>query len=244
MQHGLLPDEYPVDRLTAPKMGQLPHAAATRRLATFAIGTIDAIDGTEVDMGLRSRMFALTYDRQMAKVEKAGLRALRERLLGGATRPGPGDRRRHRRQPALLRAGVGSLTLTEPETAMVRRLERRAARAGAGGHGPAGARRGPAVRGRHLRRRRVDAGALRRDDQPRALRQLRRVLRPGGQLLFIEHVRSDDAAARPPAGPHELAQPLRRALRLQPADAQLHRERGVRCHAGRAPRPCRRRRRS
>ena len=30
------------------------------------------------------------------------------------------------------------------------------------------------------------------DDQPRALRELRRVLRPGGQLLFIEHVRSDD----------------------------------------------------
>jgi SAM-dependent methyltransferase len=31
------------------------------------------------------------------------------------------------------------------------------------------------------------------NDQPRALRQLRRVLRPGGQLLFIEHVRSGDA---------------------------------------------------
>ena len=30
------------------------------------------------------------------------------------------------------------------------------------------------------------------DDQPRALRELRRVLRPGGQLLFIEHVRSGD----------------------------------------------------
>ena len=29
-------------------------------------------------------------------------------------------------------------------------------------------------------------------DQERALRQLRRVLRPGGTLLFLEHVRSDD----------------------------------------------------
>ena len=30
------------------------------------------------------------------------------------------------------------------------------------------------------------------DDQPLALRELRRVLRPGGRLLFIEHVRSND----------------------------------------------------
>ena len=30
------------------------------------------------------------------------------------------------------------------------------------------------------------------DDQSRALGELRRVLRPGGRLLFLEHVRSDD----------------------------------------------------
>ena len=30
------------------------------------------------------------------------------------------------------------------------------------------------------------------DDQPRALREIHRVLRPEGRLLFLEHVRSDD----------------------------------------------------
>jgi hypothetical protein len=35
-------------------------------------------------MSLRAKMFALTYDRQMAKTEQAGLRVFRERLLAGA----------------------------------------------------------------------------------------------------------------------------------------------------------------
>ena len=30
------------------------------------------------------------------------------------------------------------------------------------------------------------------DDQPRTVREIRRVLKPGGRFLFIEHVRSDD----------------------------------------------------
>jgi len=136
----------------------------------------------------------VTYDRQMAKTEKAGLRAMREHLLAGAH----GD---------VLEIGGGtgnnlpyygpdvrSLTITEPEPAMLRRLERK------------------------TREQRPSATVLRApaedlpfnddsfdvaisslvlcgvDDQPRALRELRRVLRPGGTLLFFEHIRSDDPA--------------------------------------------------
>ena len=77
-------------------------------------------------MSLRTTFFALTYDRQMAGTEKAGLRAFRERLLAGAA----GD---------VLEIGagtganlpcygpaLGSLTLTEPQPPVLRRLERAA----------------------------------------------------------------------------------------------------------------------
>ena len=36
-------------------------------------------------MSLRTKFFAMTYDRQIAGAEKAGLRAFRERLLAGAS---------------------------------------------------------------------------------------------------------------------------------------------------------------
>jgi ubiquinone/menaquinone biosynthesis C-methylase UbiE len=145
-------------------------------------------------MSLRSTLFALTYDRQMAKTEKAGLRALRGRLLAGARGDvleiggGTGT------NLPCYGPGVTSLTLTEPQPAMLRRLQR-----GTSEHRP-GARvlRAPAedlpfeddsfdVAVSTL----VLCGV---DDQPRALRELRRVLRPGGRLLFIEHLRSGDPA--------------------------------------------------
>ena len=57
-------------------------------------------------MSLRTKFFALTYDRQMAKTEKAGLRAFRERLLVGASGDAR-DRRRDRRTcPATARRRV------------------------------------------------------------------------------------------------------------------------------------------
>ena len=143
-------------------------------------------------MTLRTRFFALTYDRQMAGTEKAGLRAFREALLAGAKghviEIGGGT---GANLPCYGPA-VESLTITEPELPMLRRLERTVRE-----HRPAAkVLRAPAedlpfddhtfdVAVSTL----VLCGA---DDQPRALRELRRVLRPGGQLLFFEHVRSDD----------------------------------------------------
>ncbi|MGE5434225.1 MAG: hypothetical protein ACM3S3_05505, partial [Candidatus Doudnabacteria bacterium] len=74
-------------------------------------------------MGLRRRFIALTYDRQLAKIEQAGLGELRQTLLADAS-------------GRVLEVGGGtganlpfygpdveSLTITEPEPSMLRRLE-------------------------------------------------------------------------------------------------------------------------
>src|SRR5215472_15349915 len=143
-------------------------------------------------MSLRVKFFALIYDWQMAKSERAGLGSYRRDLLADAS-------------GRLLEIGGGtganlrwyggtvkSLTITEPEVSMLKRLQRK------------------------MREQSRDAKALRAaaedlpftdnsfdtvvstlvlcsvDDQPRAVRELRRVLRPGGTLVFLEHVRSDD----------------------------------------------------
>src|SRR6202008_2923438 len=135
----------------------------------------------------------LTYDRQLAKVEQAGLGAIREELLSGASGRvlevggGTGANLAH------YGSGVESLTVTEPEPAMLRRLEQRVAEQAP----ETKVVQAPAeelpfeddsfdVAVSTL----VLCGV---DDQSRALQELRRVLRPGGRLLFLEHVRSDDA---------------------------------------------------
>jgi ubiquinone/menaquinone biosynthesis C-methylase UbiE len=143
-------------------------------------------------MALRERLFAMTYDRQIAATEKAGLRALRKGLLAGiggdVLEIGSGTGA----NLSLYQPDAVSLTMTEPHPPMLRRLERKIAEQGS----TVRVLRAPAedlpfedssfdVAVSTL----VLCGV---DDQPRAVRELRRVLRPGGQLLFIEHLRSDD----------------------------------------------------
>jgi ubiquinone/menaquinone biosynthesis C-methylase UbiE len=143
-------------------------------------------------MSLRSRFFAMTYDRSNARVERAGLGALREELLADASGDvleiggGTGA------NLPYYGPGVTSLTITEPEPPMLKRLEKKVREQGS--------------RAKVLRAPAEDlpfdddsfdtvvstlvlCGV---DDQPRTLREIRRMLRPGGRLIFIEHVRSDD----------------------------------------------------
>ena len=143
-------------------------------------------------MSLRKNFFALTYDRLSRGAEEAGLAALRRGLLadarGRVLEIGGGTGANLR----FYDGNVESLVVTEPEPAMLRRLQRKAREQAP----PAKVLRAPAEdlpfeddTFDTVVSTLVLCGV---NDQPRALREARRVLRPGGRLLFLEHVRSDD----------------------------------------------------
>jgi ubiquinone/menaquinone biosynthesis C-methylase UbiE len=143
-------------------------------------------------MSIWGHVFAAMYDRMLGKTERTGLgehrRALLAQASGDVLEIGGGTGA----NLEYYGDGVRTLTLVEPEKPMLKRLQR------------------------HTEQRAPHAKALRApaedlpfndasfdvvvstlvlctvDDVPRALRELHRVMRAGGKLLFIEHVRSDD----------------------------------------------------
>jgi SAM-dependent methyltransferase len=158
--------------------------------------------------GAWMRIFALAYDPFLWLGEIAGVRSRRRGLLGNArgrvVEIGAGTGLNVAHYPD----GIAELMLTEPDAAMRRRLARRLQR-----HGRVA--------------RIVDAPAERLPladasvdtvvstlvlctvtDPERTLREIARVLRPDGQLLFIEHVRASSRFLA--ACQDKLLQPWRR----------------------------------
>lgn len=143
------------------------------------------------------KVFAAGYDRVMAGTENAGLHEWRGELLAAAT----GD---------VLEIGAGtgansdfysdawtSLTLTEPSRPMAQKLRRKLADRGLDAEViEAGGEQLP------LPDESVDTVISTLvlctvGDLDATLAEVRRVLRPGGRLLFLEHVRNgDDGSAR------------------------------------------------
>ena len=133
------------------------------------------------------RIMALVYDPFLWLGEMAGMRRRRSTLLGGArgrvVEIGAGTGLNIAHYPD----GIAELVLIEPEPAMRRRLARRLQR-------PARIVDAPAER-LPLADASVDTVVSTLvlctvNDPEHALREIARVLRPNGQLLFIEHVRA------------------------------------------------------
>jgi len=142
-------------------------------------------------MSLWGRIFAAGYDSFMGPPEKAVLRghrkALLDRVKGRVLEIGGGTGA----NLPFYSGGIEELVITEPEEPMARRLERKL------GDYPLATR---VVRARAEELPFEDESfdfvvstlvLCTVDDPARALREIHRLLKPNGQLLFVEHVRSD-----------------------------------------------------
>jgi ubiquinone/menaquinone biosynthesis C-methylase UbiE len=144
-------------------------------------------------MHMMRRLFAAMYEKVSKGSEDAGLREERRQLLraaGGATiEIGAGTGLNVPHYPD----GVTRLVFAEPDRHMRARLGRRVAETQLDAEVvDAAAERLPFAEGT------FDTAVVTLvlcsvDDQPAALQEIARVVKPGGKLLFLEHVRSDDA---------------------------------------------------
>jgi ubiquinone/menaquinone biosynthesis C-methylase UbiE len=143
-------------------------------------------------MSLRKKMFAAIYDPMSRASEEAGMREMRHGLLaeaGGSVLEigaGTGANLAHYDDK------VESLVFTDPEPAMLRRLQRKASE-----EAPLAKILQAPAEDLPFEDDRFDTVVSTLvlcgvGDQARSLREIQRVLRPGGCLLFLEHVRSDD----------------------------------------------------
>jgi ubiquinone/menaquinone biosynthesis C-methylase UbiE len=138
-----------------------------------------------------SRMFAVLYNPVLWAGERLGLRARRRALLrharGRTLEIGSGTGLNLAHYPDA----VAELILTEPATPMRKRLERKLRRQGRKATvSDAPAERLPAEDGSIDTV--VSTLVLCTVDEPHAvLSEIRRVLKPGGRLLFLEHVRAE-----------------------------------------------------
>jgi SAM-dependent methyltransferase len=140
--------------------------------------------------GIWSACAARLYDPFLALGERRGMAARRRALLAGARgrvlEIGAGTGHNLAAYPA----GLEALVLTEPDPAMRTRLRRRAEHGGVTVV-EAGAEALPFADGAFDTV--VSTLVLCTvPDADAAVREVRRVLRPGGRLLFLEHVRADD----------------------------------------------------
>lgn len=138
------------------------------------------------------RFFAAIYDRMLAASEEAGLRERRRELLtraaGRTLELGAGTGI----NVELYPAAVTELILTEPFGPMARRLRERVAGSGRNAEVVVAAAEDLPVADASVDTVVVTLALCTVADPDGVLAEVARVLRPGGRLLFLEHVRSEN----------------------------------------------------
>lgn len=145
-------------------------------------------------MSLYGRLFARLYDHMLAGTERAGLSDRRHELLsmarGSVLEIGAGTGLNLSHYPD----SVEDLVLAEPEAPMARRLERRLAESGRAGRVVLAPAESLPLEDDSVDTVVATLVLCTVKDPQAALVEIDRVLRPGGRLLFLEHVRSQDPA--------------------------------------------------
>jgi ubiquinone/menaquinone biosynthesis C-methylase UbiE len=143
-------------------------------------------------VSLWGRVFAAVYDRVLADTERAGLAERRRALLsqahGAVLEIGAGTGANLDKYPA----SVTDLVLLEPEEPMARRLADHLPRASVPGRIVSAPAESIPFADDTFDCAVSTLVLCTVSDPARALAELKRVLKPGGRLLFLEHVRSDD----------------------------------------------------
>jgi ubiquinone/menaquinone biosynthesis C-methylase UbiE len=138
------------------------------------------------------RLFAAIYDRSLRASEEAGLRERRRELVSRAEGTtlelgaGTGANLEHYTE------AVSELILTEPFEPMARRLRERVASSGRAAEVVTAPAEELPVADASVDTVVVTLALCTVDDPEAVLAEVARVLRPGGRLLFLEHVRSED----------------------------------------------------
>jgi ubiquinone/menaquinone biosynthesis C-methylase UbiE len=140
------------------------------------------------------RGFSALYDRCFKAAEEAGLREMRREVLSGARGSvleiGAGTGLNLELYP---HEGIESLVVTEPDPHMFKQLRERAPKVCAGAELVQAGGEDLPFDDDSFDTVTVTLVLCTVPDQAATLREIKRVLKPGGQLLFLEHVRSNHA---------------------------------------------------